>query len=214
VADDDKPALVRGQEALEPADRVGVQVVGRLVEQQRLGVGEQDAGELDAASLPPGEGAQRLHQHPVGQAEGGADAGGLALRGVPAQGGELVLEPAVAAHRPVALGVIGRLGHRDLRLGHLGAEDVEAAAGQHAVAGGGVEVAAARVLRQVADLAAHLDLAGVRQPLTGQRGERGGLAGAVAADQADAVAGLHAEGRIADEDASPGAQLEAGRRDH
>ena len=99
---------------------------------------------------------------PVGQAEVGADAGGVALGGVPAHGGELVLEPAVAAHRLVPLVVVGGLGHGDLRLDQLVAQDVEPAAGEHAVAGGDVEVAAARVLREVADLAGDLDLAGVR----------------------------------------------------
>ena len=113
----------------------------------------------------------------------------------PPMRGELVLQPAVAAHRPVALVVVGGLGHGDLRLDQLAAQDVEPAAGQHPVAGGDVEVAAARVLRQVADLADDLDLAGVRDALAGQRGEGGGLAGAVAADQADPVAGLHAQVR-------------------
>ena len=214
VADHDEPAAVAGQEAAQPDDRVGVEVVGRLVEQQRLGVGEQDAGQLDAATLTAGQRAQRLGEHPVGQAQVAADPGGVALGGVPAHGGELVLEPAVAAHRLVALGVVGGLGHGHLRLGELVLQDVEAAAGQHPVAGGDVEVAAARVLRQVADLADDVDLAGVRDPLPRQGGERGGLAGAVAPDQADAVTGLHAESGVADEDAGAGAELEAGRRDH
>ena len=33
-------------------------------------------------------------------------------------------------------------------------------------------------------------------------------------DETDPVAGLHAEGGVADEDAGAGAKLEAGRRDH
>ena len=163
VADHDQPAAVAGEEAAQPGDRVGVEVVGRLVEQQRLGVGEQDAGQLDAAALATGERAQRLGEHAVGQAEVGADPGGVALGGVAAEGGELVLEPAVAADGLVPLGVVGRLGHGDLRLDQLVAEDVEAAAGEHPVAGGDVEVAAARVLRQVAELAGDVDLAGVRR---------------------------------------------------
>ena len=70
VADHDQAAVVARQEAAQPGDRVGVEVVGRLVEQQGLGVGEQDPGQLDAAALTAGEGAQRLGQHPVGQARG------------------------------------------------------------------------------------------------------------------------------------------------
>src|SRR3712207_7443249 len=57
-------ALPICEEALEPADRVGVEVVGRLVEQQGLGVGEEDPGELDAAALTTGQRPQRLEQHP------------------------------------------------------------------------------------------------------------------------------------------------------
>ena len=214
VTDHDEAAAVGGEEAAQPGDRVGVEVVGGLVEQQRLGVGEQDARQLHATALTAGQRAQRLGEHPVGQAQVGADAGGVALGGVPAHGGELVLQPAVPAHRLVPLGVVGGLGHGHLRLGELVLQDVEAAAGQHPVAGGDVEVAAARVLREVADLADEVDLAGVRDALPRQRGEGGGLAGAVAPDQADAVTRLHTEGGVADEDAGAGAKLEAGRRDH
>ena len=170
--------------------------------------------ELHAAALATGQGAQRLDQHAVGQAQVGADAGGVALGGVPTERGELVLELAVTADGLVALGVVGGLGHGDLRLDQLVPEDVEPAAGEHAVARGDVEVAAARVLREVADLADDVDLAGVRDPLPGQRGEGRRLPGAVASDQPDPVARLHAQVRATDEDAGAGAELEAGRRDH
>src|SRR6185437_9699155 len=74
VADHDEPAGVVAQEVPQPADRVGVEVVGRLVEQQRgcrartgVGGGEQDPGQLDAAALTAGQGAQLLGQDAVGQ---------------------------------------------------------------------------------------------------------------------------------------------------
>ena len=75
VGDHDQAALVAGEEAAQPGDRVGVEVVGRLVEQQDAaaglaGVAEQDAGQLDAAALAAGEGADGLGEHPVGQARG------------------------------------------------------------------------------------------------------------------------------------------------
>jgi hypothetical protein len=85
VADDDQPAGVLGQEAAQPGDRVGVEVVGRLVEQQRRGVGEQDAGQLDAAALTAGQRAELLAERPLGQAEVRADAGRLGLGGVAAE---------------------------------------------------------------------------------------------------------------------------------
>jgi len=189
-------------------------VVGGLVEQQRLGVGEEDAGELHAAALTSREGAQRLGEHAVGQAERRADARRLALGGVPAERGELVLQLPVATDGSVPLGLVGRLGHRDLCLDQPGTQHVQAAPGQHPVARGDVEVAAAGVLRQIADLAGDLHLPRVREPLSGQRGQRRRLTGTVAPHQADAVAGLHAQGRVADEDAGAGTEFEAGRRDH
>ncbi len=41
VRDDDQRAVVAAEELLEPVDRVEVEVVGRLVEQQRLGMAEE-----------------------------------------------------------------------------------------------------------------------------------------------------------------------------
>ena len=45
-------------------DRVGVEVVGRLVEEQRLGAGEQDAGQLDPSPLATGQGAAAVGRAP------------------------------------------------------------------------------------------------------------------------------------------------------
>ena len=60
VADDDQPAVVGFEEVPPPADRVGVQVVGGLVQQQRhcragtgVGCGEQYSGQLDLRARPP-----------------------------------------------------------------------------------------------------------------------------------------------------------------
>ena len=41
VRDDDQRAVVADEELPQPVDRVEVEVVGRLVEQQRLGMAEQ-----------------------------------------------------------------------------------------------------------------------------------------------------------------------------
>ena len=51
VRDDDQRALVAHQELAQPVDRVEVEVVGRLVQQQRLGPAEQRLGEQDADLL-------------------------------------------------------------------------------------------------------------------------------------------------------------------
>ena len=51
VGDGDDGALVRLEEALEPGDRLGVEMVRRLVEQEQVGRGEQEARERDPAPL-------------------------------------------------------------------------------------------------------------------------------------------------------------------
>ena len=55
VGDGDDRARVLLERALEPGDRLGVEVVGRLVEEQQVGLGEQEPAERDAAALAPGE---------------------------------------------------------------------------------------------------------------------------------------------------------------
>ena len=221
MADDDDAALVAPQEAAQPRDRVGVEVVGRLVEQQRgPGVaalarrGEEDPGQLDAAPLPAGERLEGLGEHAVGQAEVGADPPGLALGGVPAEVGEPRLEAAVARDGLVALGVVGQLGHRGLGLLHVAQDLVEPAGGEHPVLREHREVALAGVLRQVADRPRRADGAAVGLGLPGEGAQRRRLARAVASDEADAVPRLHAEGDPREQHSGAGAQLEVGRGDH
>ena len=71
VGDRDDGALVVVQVALEPRDRLGVEVVGGLVEQQQVGLLEEQPAERDAAALAAGERghvgvagrqAQRVHR--------------------------------------------------------------------------------------------------------------------------------------------------------
>lgn len=213
VGDHDEAAAVGLQVVPQPDDGVGVEVVRRLVEEQGVRVGEQDAGELHAAALTAGEGVQRLAEHPVGEVERGGDRGGLGLGGVPALGEELGLLALVLLERLLSGGALAA---RDALfvLAHLADQYVEAAGGEDAVAGEDVEVAGAGVLGQVADLAGAGDRAGGGHALTGEDLGEGGLPRAVAADQADAVALGDAEGGAFDEDAGTGAQLDAGGGDH
>ena len=132
-----------------------------------------------------------LGQNTFGQAKTRADAAGLAFGGVTAEGGEPLFELAVAAHGAVPGHVVGDLGHHGLLLLQIGEQRVQAARGQHPVAGRYIEVAFLGILWQVTDFAGTRDGAGVRLGLAGQDAHGGGLARAVAADQPDAVAGLH-----------------------
>ncbi len=71
VGDRDDRALVLGQVLLEPRDRLRVEVVGGLVEQQQVGRAQQQPAQRHAAALAAGEGAdvgvgrrqaQRVHR--------------------------------------------------------------------------------------------------------------------------------------------------------
>ncbi len=213
MADDDEAALVRPEELAQPHDRVGVEVVGGLVEQQRLGAGEQDPGQLDPPALAAGEGAQRLGEDPLLDAEAVGDLGRLGLRGVAAAGVQLGVGPGVAAH--------GALAHVRVVAAHLrlggpqpAYDVVEPARGQDAVESEHLGVAGARVLGEVADVAGGVDLAGGGQALAGEDAGQGGLAGAVAADEADLVAGGDPEADVGHQQSCPGPDFEVLGGDH
>ena len=156
---------------------------------------------------------QRLAEHPVGQVQGGGDGGGLGLGGVPALGEELRLLALVLPEGLLAGGALA-VGDALFVVAHLADQYVEAARGEDPVAGQDVEVAGAGVLREVADLAGAGDVAAGGDAFAREALGEGGLAGAVAADQADSVALGDAEGRGLDEDARTGAQLDTGGGDH
>ena len=71
VGDDQDRARIVAQMAFQPVHRLGVEMVGRLVEQQQIGLVEQQPAERDAAALAAGElgdvgvvrrAAQRVHR--------------------------------------------------------------------------------------------------------------------------------------------------------
>ncbi len=213
VADHDQAAPVRLEEVAQPDDRVGVEVVGGLVEQQRLGAGEQDPRELDPAPLATGEGAQRLAEHPLLDPEAGRDLGCLRLGGVAAAGVQVRVRPLVPAHRTVAdRSVVAA--HVGLGLPQPTDDVVEAAGREDPLPGEHVGVAGAWVLRQVADAARGVHGAGCGRSLAGEDLGEGGLAGAVAADQADLVACRHAEADVLHQQPRPGSHLEVLGGDH
>ena len=49
MGDEDDAAGIGFQIALQPGGRLGVEMVGRLVEQQHVGLGEQQLAQRDAA---------------------------------------------------------------------------------------------------------------------------------------------------------------------
>ena len=97
--------------------------------------GEEDPCQLHPAALAAGQGSQLLGQNTFGQAKTRADAAGLAFRGITTEGGEPLLQLAVAAHSTVAGRIIGDLGHQGLLLLQVGKQRVQASCGQHPITG-------------------------------------------------------------------------------
>ncbi len=116
-------AGVVAEELLQPFDRLGVEVVGRLVEQQQVGAGEQQAAQGDAAALATG---QHGDVGIVGRATQGVHRDlDVAFETPRVGGGDLVLEAGLFLADLVVVGVgVGPLRHQfvvliDDRL-HLG----------------------------------------------------------------------------------------------
>ncbi len=117
VGDGDDGARILLEEALEPGHRLGVEMVGRLVEQQHVGLLQQEPAQRDAAPLAAGElrdlgvarrQAQRVHRDLDGAIE---------LPGV--DGVDLVLQPRLLLEQLLHLVVVERLAE-------LGADLLEA----------------------------------------------------------------------------------------
>ncbi|KAJ1683511.1 hypothetical protein LUZ63_021265 [Rhynchospora breviuscula] len=171
------------------------------------------ARELDAPALTAREGLQRLVEDPVGQREVVGDGCRLGLGRVSAGGFELLGETAVFLHRlRCDRGVV--VAHRHRRLVHAEREGAEAAGVEDARAREHLGVSRAGVLREVAEFARAIDPAVRGQEITGEHLGEGGLAGAVAADEADLVAVRDAERHLRHQDACADADLEIVHGEH
>jgi biotin transport system substrate-specific component len=213
VGDDQEAAVVVDEEVAQPAHGVRVEVVRRLVQQQRVRVGVEDARQLHTAALAAGERADGLGQDAFGQIQVVADGGGLGLGGVPAAGQELGLELVVAAHGLGAHGLV-LAGHVLLTAAQLLRDLVEATGGEDAGAGQLLHVGQVRVLRQVAQRTGTGDLAACRERLTRQDLGQRGLAGTVAADEADLVSCVDPEVHLVHQQAGTCPQFKVGYGDH
>ncbi len=211
-----RPLELVGEPLLEPDDRLDVEVVGRLVEEQHVGVEGEDAGEGDA-HLPAA--AEALGGAVVGvgaDAEAGENRLGAGFQVVAAAVLELLLGVAVALEERGELLVPHRLAHLRLHGADLLAELDGAGAGGHHLLQGRAAGHLADVLGEVADdrLLGAADLAGVGLLLAGDQAEDGGLAGAVGADQAAAGAGEDLEARVLEQDLGAVLLADAGQMDH
>ena len=187
MGDDEEAALVLLEIPAQPFDGVGVQMVGGLVEDERVRVGEEDARQFDAAALAAGQGAELLLHDLLRQAERSRHRGRLGLGRVAAGLVEVLHGLVVTVH--------GLRHHVRIRVGHplLGLADAvddrsDVARAHHAVECGLLRIGGVRVLRQVAEFAGDAHLAGRGQHVAGDDAGQCGLAGTVAPDETDLVA--------------------------
>jgi outer membrane receptor protein involved in Fe transport len=200
VRDEEQRGVARVELVFEPFDRLGVEVVGGLVEHEEVGVGEERARDGDAFALAAGELLDGLVPARRVDAEAVEELSGF-VRGVPAaevldaldELGQAVEHPLVGVRLErgrepfvfVERVAQGLLGDGELtRGGGAGAED--------------------GLLREVARTQAALDLqrAGVGLHLAGEHLHQGGLAAAVDADEADAFARFDDELEVREEGAA------------
>ena len=199
VADEQQGAGPGRQLLLEPGDGVDVEVVGRLVEDQHVGLGQQQTTEGDPHPPTARELGDGSVDGGVLEAETGEDLVGLGLEGVAAHRLETTLDVAVVGEDLVLVGV--GVAHERLELAESVRERGElTGAGQHLLhhrAGGGVD----EVLREVAHdhVAGAGDRAGVGVGVADEDLDERGLAGPVAADERDAATRTELQGHVLEE---------------
>jgi hypothetical protein len=117
VGDDDERPLPPVEEPLQPADRLEVQVVRGLVQEEQVGRREEKAREGDAHPPAPRQIRERTVEARLGNAEPREDRTGLRLDPVPPQRLEPVAEIAVRRRELRELRIVGaERGHRVLLL--------------------------------------------------------------------------------------------------
>ncbi len=188
VADHDERAVVAAEELEHPLLGVGVEVVGGLVEQQHVAAREEDAGQFSTrrrsppdstprgrssrSSVRPRPAAMRRasHRRPRSHPRGGSASSAWLNR----------------AH-------VSGIGSSSMaRRSFFDAQQrvVEPPAAEDALDGGDVvgDLVEAGVLREVAEAAGDMHHAGLGLGAAAQHPQQAGLAGTVAADEADLVA--------------------------
>ncbi len=198
VGDGEDGAGVVRQVLLEPEHALGVEVVGGLVEQQQVGLGQQQLAQRDAAALTTGEDGDVGVRRRAAQGVHRLLELGVEVPGVGGVDG--LLELAHLLHQRVEVGV---------RLGHLGGDLVEAvdlrldlADALLDVAEDGLLLVQRRLLQQDADGVARgqARLAVGRLVQAGHDLQDGRLAGAVGTDDADLGAGVERHRDVVEDD--------------
>ena len=175
VADDHHGVGIARQMILQPQRAFEIEIVGRLVEQQQIGLGEQSRRQRHAHAPAAGEFRTGPRLIGGGKAEAGEDRRGTRRRGVRAHIGEPGLDFGDAVRIVGGLGLGQQRVALDVGLEHHLEQALRTVRG---------------FLRQPPDAPARRQFhaAVLGRDVTGDDVEQRGLAGAVAADQSDAGA--------------------------
>ena len=203
VGDDHDAAGERLNPVTQPHDRVVIEVIRGLIQEEYICIGEEHACQLDAATLAAGEGIEGLVEDAILETKGMSDLRRLGVGSPPSGVRELLIELDVALHGTLLPRALGR---RHLVFGLADARDdrVDAAHRDNAIAGLHLWVTDVSVLCEVADGAVGRDGSGVLggAPAIGlacEEAHRRGLTGAVTADQTNAHAFIDTETCVVDE---------------
>ena len=204
VAHDEDGAVVARKEALEPTDAGKVEVVGRLVEQQHVGVAKQQLGELDAHLPAAGELGDVAAEVGDGKAQAGEDGAGPRLNLIAVGRLEAVAGTAVLLEELLVVLHVGGVGQQVLELGDALLKGADLGGrGEHLI-----DDRAARDLDGLLLEVAHrgvlckVDVARVGGLDAHDHLEHRGLARAVGAYQGIALAGVDLKRRVAEKGAS------------
>ena len=179
-----------GEIVLQPQRALEVEVVGGLVEQQQVGLGEQHGGERHAHAPAAREFRARALLRRLVEAEAGQDARGPRRRRMRADVGEPLVDLGDAAGIVRGLG----LGQQARALLVGGEHELDQAVGPAR--------APPAPPSRCGSSAGMLMAPSSGCKLAGDQAQQRGLARAVAADQADLVAGGDADGGLVEEDAA------------
>ncbi|MNQ40609.1 hypothetical protein D3C85_542680 [compost metagenome] len=184
VRDDDQRAGIALEPILQPDDRVQVQVVGGLVQQQQVGRAHQRLRQVQAHAPAAGEAGQRQVHLRLGEAQASQELFGARVHRVGVGIGQRGVD---IAHPQAILGTLG--------LGFERGQFRFEAAQRHVAVDGvfdGGPVQRGGLLRDIGHAPARgvVEVALVGVQRAAQQPEKAGLAGAIGADQTDLVAGV------------------------
>ncbi len=217
VRDEHEGVGVGAEIVLEPVARFEIEMVGGLVEQQEVGLLEQELRQCDAHLPAAGEVLGAARPVFLRKTEAGEDHADPGLERVAVHVAEVRFEPRVPAAGGLVFGIVRRQrGELLERALHLALHFTEAVEDGEALFEHGAPGQLQAVLRQVAggDSLLHGALAGVERFESGEDAHERRFARAVGADQADAVLRRDEPGDVFEDDLRTEALAGADEADH